>query len=165
MYRFFSILLLTGVAALLLIQITGCEGVSGPRGDEGLPGPPGPDYQSPVPANRFFSLAIVNKTYRNHNGAPKLYLAFDGKHAAAGDTVVSVLIPEGQQPPRVDGIDDGSSEWGDVFTEVRLLKAAGDFNFIESAQVRSVYDEEYIYFQVKWTEVEKRRVRFDCRGK
>jgi hypothetical protein len=88
-----------------------------------------------------------------HNGAPKLYLAFDGEHTAAGDTVVSVRLAAGDPRPSVDGKDEGDAEWGNVSTTVALRKAAGDYNFIEEAEVRSVFDEDYIYFLVQWAEV------------
>ncbi len=152
MNAYFKISLLAGLTVLLLLALTGCDGVSGPRGPVGDQGDPGDNYVPPVPANRFFSLAITNNSQRSHNGAPKLYLAFDGLHQAAGDTVVSQRLAAGQTPA-IDGVDNGTAEWGDKVTNVTLYRAAGDFNFIEGAQVRSAYDNEFVYFQVKWTEV------------
>ncbi len=147
-----TIALLFGVALLVGVFTIGCDGVSGPRGPIGDPGDPGDDYAKPAPANRFFSLAVTNNSQRSHNGAPKIYLAFDGGHQAAGDTVVSQRLPEGKVPS-IDGIDGGTSEWGDLSTSITLLRAAGDYNFIESAHIRSAFDNEYVYFQVQWTEV------------
>jgi hypothetical protein len=136
-----------------LIVLAGCEGVSGPRGDKGATGATGPDYQSPVPANRFFSLAVTNGSFATHNGAPKIYLSFDGEHSAAGDTVVSVQLTNGDPRPEIDGVDGGAAEWGNVSSTIALRKAAGDYNYIASADVRSAFDNDYIYFFVKWTEV------------
>lgn len=137
---------------LLLLAIAGCDGISGDRGEIGPIGPPGPGYVPPIPENRFFSMAIANNSQKSHNGAPKLYLSFDSTHQAAGDTIFCRQLAKGEAP-LVDGIDDGTTEWGDKLTNVELMRAAGDYNFIESAQVRSAFDNEFIYFQVKWTEV------------
>ena len=146
-------LILTGlVFGLLLLNVAGCDGISGDRGDNGLEGPQGPNYVLPIPENRFFSMAIANNSQSSHNGAPKLYLSFDSTHQAAGDTVFCTRLVKGEAP-LVDGVDDGTTEWGDKFTQVSLKRAAGDYNFIESAQIRSAFDDEFIYFQVKWTEV------------
>ncbi len=149
----YSIIFLAALGLFGLLILAGCEGVSGPRGDNGPPGENGPDYQDPTPENRFFSLAVTNKSMAEHNGAPKLYLSFDGEHTAAGDTVVSVRLEDTDPVPAVDGVDGGSQEWAGPATTVKLYKAAGTFNFIEAATVRSAFDEEYVYFQVKWTEV------------
>ena len=146
-------LILAGlILGLLLLTVLGCDGISGDRGLSGPPGPGGEDYVPPIPENRFFSLAITNNSQRNHNGAPKLYLAFDGKHQAAGDTVYCVQLASGVAPA-IDGLDDDGAGWGDKFTDVNLYRAAGDYNFIESARVRSAFDNDYIYFQFRWTEV------------
>lgn len=153
-YSLFAVLAAAILSLAALIVISGCEGVSGPRGVKGPDGPDGPDYTPPVPENRFFSLAITNSAFGNHNGAPKLYLSFDGEHAAAGDTVVSVQLTNSDPRPSVDGVHGGVDEWGDVATTVALRKAAGDYNFIEEATVRSAFDNDFIYFQVQWSEVE-----------
>ena len=137
----------------LLLIVSGCDGLSGDRGLPGPVGPGGEDYVPPIPANRIFSMSIANDNLRSHNGAPKLYLSFDGKHAAAGDTVYSQQLAKGVVPA-IDGLDDGNVGWGDRATVVNLVRAAGDFNFITSARLRSAFDNEYIYFQVQWTEVE-----------
>ncbi|MGB5106810.1 MAG: ethylbenzene dehydrogenase-related protein [Candidatus Zixiibacteriota bacterium] len=145
------LILVTLVFGLLLLGVTGCDGISGDRGGNGIEGPQGPDYVPPIPANRFFSMAIANNSQRSHNGAPKLYLSFDSTHQAAGDTVFCSQLAKGEAP-LIDG-EDSPEEWGDEVTQVHLTRAAGDYNFIESAQVRSAFDNEFIYFQVKWAEV------------
>lgn len=148
-----TILTVAGIiSALLLLTMIGCDGISGDRGLNGLEGPRGEDYVPPIPENRFFSLAIANNSQRSHNGAPKLYLSFDGLHQAAGDTIYCQALPTGVVP-LIDGLDDADAGWGDKLTNVKLYRAAGDYNFIESAQVRSAFDNDFIYFQVKWTEV------------
>lgn len=144
--------ILLGLTAIALLAI-GCEGIPGDRGEAGPPGPPGPPYESPIPENRFFAIAIANNSKAVHSGAPKLWLCFDGSSQAGGDTVVSQPLAEGKLPS-VDGIDGGTAEWGDKVTNVTILRASGGYNGISSAQVRSAYDADYIYFQVKWTEVE-----------
>lgn len=136
----------------LLLTVIGCDGLSGDRGLPGGIGAPGEDYVQPVPVNRFFSLSIANNNLRSHNGAPKLYLSFDGKHTAAGDTVYSQQLAKGVVPA-IDGLDEGNTGWGENFTNVTLVRAAGDYNFIPTARVRSAFDNEYLYFQVQWTEV------------
>jgi hypothetical protein len=136
----------------LLLCLTGCEGVSGPRGDTGDIGEPGQSWQEQPPENRYFSLAVCNGSILSHNGAPKLYLAFDGEHSNAGDTIVCVQLVDGQVPS-IDGIDEGDLGWGDKPTTVALKKVAGSDNFVTNATVRSAYGESYIYFQVQWTEV------------
>ncbi|MFH2055212.1 MAG: ethylbenzene dehydrogenase-related protein, partial [bacterium] len=141
-----------GLMMILLLGLVGCEGVSGPRGDAGNTGDPGQSWTAQSPDNRFFALAVCNGQMVNHSGAPKLYLAFDGEHQNAGDTIVSVRLAEGQVP-NIDGVDEGSGGWGNQPTTVALEKVSGSDNLIASAAVRSAWDESYIYFQVKWTEV------------
>lgn len=145
-------LIISGLVTILLLQVLGCEGNAGNRGTFGDPGDPGNPYNQPIPNNRYFALAVSNGSADAHNGAPKLYLAFDSLHTNAGDTVVCRRLT-GSQVPEVDGIDGGSAEWGDTFTDVVLKKMVLRDNKIESARVRAVYDQNYIYFQVKWTEV------------
>ena len=143
--------ILGGLAALMIIVAVGCEGITGQRGDTGDPGEHGPNYQLPTPDNRFFSLAITNNASTNHNGAPKLYLAFDGLHSAASDTVASNRLEDGQVPA-IDGIDDGAANWGDKVSNVTLLRGAGNLNGINSVQVRSAWDDDFVYFQFRWSE-------------
>jgi hypothetical protein len=145
-------LIISGLVAILLLQVIGCEGNAGNRGNNGDPGDPGNPYNQPVPNNRYFALAVGNNSANAHNGAPKLYLAFDTLHANAGDTVVCQRLT-GSRVPEVDGIDGGNTEWGDKFTDVILGKMVLRDNKIEAARVRAAYDQNYIYFQVKWTEV------------
>jgi hypothetical protein len=145
-------LILSGLVAILLLQVIGCEGNAGKRGGTGDTGDTGDPYSEPVPENRYFALAIGNNSVVAHNGAPKLYLVFDTLHANVGDTVVCRRLT-GSNVPEVDGIDGGSAEWGDKFTDVVLRKAVLYDNKIETARVRAAYDQNYIYFQVKWTEV------------
>lgn len=145
-------LILSGLVAILLLQVIGCEGNAGNRGTGGDPGDPGDPYNQPVPENRYFALAVGNNSAAAHNGAPKLYLAFDSLHTNAGDTVVCQRLTGGNVP-EVDGIDGGSAEWGEKSTDVVLRKGVLNDNKIETARVRSAYDQNYIYFQVKWTEV------------
>jgi hypothetical protein len=146
------IIILSGLVAILLLQVIGCEGNAGNRGNPGEPGDPGDPYNAPIPENRHFAMAIGNNSAVAHNGAPKLYLAFDTLHANAGDTVVCQRLT-GNRVPEVDGIDGGSAEWGDKATDVVLRKMVLSDNKIGSASVRAAYDQKYIYFQVKWTEV------------
>ncbi len=150
-FRLFLILVSLILGALLL-SVIGCDGISGDRGPGGEIGPPGDDYVQPIPTNRFFSMAITNNSQRSHNGAPKMYLSFDGAHQAAGDTVVCQKLTDGVVPS-IDGVDEGSAGWGEEFTNIELHRAAGNLNFINVAQVRSAFDNDFIYFQVKWTEV------------
>jgi hypothetical protein len=145
-------LILSGLVAILLLQVIGCEGNAGNRGIPGPPGDTGDPYSEPVPENRYFALAIGNNSVVAHNGAPKLYLVFDTLHANAGDTVVCQRLT-GSNVPEVDGIDGGSAEWNDKYTDVVLRKGALYDNKVETARVRAAFDENYIYFQVKWTEV------------
>ncbi len=147
------ITLLTGLAALLLLSIFGCEGNPGGRGVTGDQGDQGNPYTAPVPDNRFFSLAIGNNSLTTHNGAPKVYLAFDTLHQNAGDTVVCQRLINGAAPI-IDGVDGGASEWGAKYSDINLRKMAGYDNGIESARIRAAFDENFVYFQVKYTEVD-----------
>jgi hypothetical protein len=142
-----------------LFGLLGCEGVSGPRGETGDTGDSGDPWQPQVPENRFFAVAVCNGSMVNHNGAPKLYLSFDGEHANAGDTIYCYQLGEGQVP-EIDGVDEGATAWGDKPTTVALEKVSGKSNFIDSATVKSAFDLDYIYFQVKWTEVENQEYGF-----
>lgn len=145
------LIILSGLTVFLLLQVLGCEGKAGNRGIPGDPGDPGDPYVAPVPDNRFFSLAVGNNSPLVHNGAPKVYLAFDETHANAGDTVVCQRLT-GTIVPEVDGID-GVGEWPAKYTDLTLRKLALYNNKIEVARVRAAFDELYIYFQVTWTEV------------
>jgi hypothetical protein len=144
-------LILSGLLAILLLQVIGCEGKAGNRGTPGDIGDNGDPYNQPVPENRYFALAVGNNSLLAHNGAPKLYLAFDTLHANAGDTVVCNRLT-GSLVPEIDGIDGGSAEWGDKFTDVELRRTVLSDNKIDLARVRATYDQDYIYFQVKWVE-------------
>ena len=146
------IYLLSGFVAILLLLVIGCEGNAGKRGITGDPGDNGNPYADPIPANRYFSLAIGNNSMIVHNGAPKLFLSFDSLQASSGDTVVCQPLASGRTP-EIDGLDGGTAEWGPKFTDVALRRAAGYDNQIHSALVRAAYDQNYVYFQVKWTEV------------
>jgi hypothetical protein len=145
-------ILLTLLVALSVLLIIGCEGNAGKRGLTGDGGDSGNPYSEPVPVNRYFALAIGNNSQIVHNGAPTLYLAFDTLHQSAGDTIVSRHLT-GTQVPVIDGVDGGTAEWGDKYTDIALRKIAGYDNGIETARVRSAYDENFVYFQVKWSEV------------
>lgn len=145
-------ILMVGAALLLLLTVIGCEGISGPRGETGEKGEKGTAWSATTPDNRYFALAVTNNGLFQHNGAPKLYLAFDGLHANAGDTVVCQRLAEGQSP-LVDGVDEGATGWGEKYTVVHLVKVSGSDNLIDSAMVRAAWDANYVYFQLKWTEV------------
>ena len=145
-------LILSGLVAILLLQVIGCEGNAGKRGITGDSGDTGDPYGEPIPENRYFALAIGNNSAVAHNGAPKVYLVFDTLHANAGDTVVCQRLT-GSKVPEVDGIDGGSAEWSDKSTDIVLRKTVLNDNKIETARVRAAYDQNYVYFQVKWTEV------------
>jgi hypothetical protein len=145
-------LILSGLVAILLLQIIGCEGNAGKRGIPGDPGDPGNPYSEVVPQNRYFSMALTNNSMIVHYGAPKLFLAFDDAHTNTGDTVICQRLT-GTRVPEIDGIDGGTAEWPEKYTDVVLRKMALQNNKIESVRMRAAWDETYIYFQLKWTEI------------
>jgi len=137
----------------LVVVLTGCgsEGPEGPKGSEGPRGPDGPDYESPVPDDQAFSIAVFNGTTA-HNGRSVVTLVTDTSRASEKDVLVMTRV---QRPPVIDGVDDGDAVWGDYDTEIdfsdRLPTAE---NYIESATMRAAYDDQYVYFQIQWAEVE-----------
>ncbi|MFQ6617257.1 MAG: ethylbenzene dehydrogenase-related protein [Fidelibacterota bacterium] len=130
--------------------ILNCEGPEGPQGPPGPKGESGQDLESPTPSGRVFSLVITNNGH-DHNGNPTLYLTFDKNAKGDQDTIVSNLVT---YPPEIDGEDGGTAEWGPESSTISLTNLEGPDNGIYTALVRSAYDRDYVYFLVKWDEVD-----------
>ncbi len=101
----------------------------------------------PKPADQEFSLAISDNSGHDKNGAPVLTLKF-GKGASSATTIVAK-----KGTPTIDG-KDGDDAWGQA-SEVGLLlpvlKGGGPSN----ATVKAAYDDDNIYFLVKWEDPTK----------
>ena len=143
-------LLLLGLIALL--AVLACEGDVGPQGPKGTEGEPGEDAEIGIPADMTFSLAIFNGTEKDHNGANLILLTFDST-ASSSKTVVVANRVDG--PPVIDGIDEGTAAWGDESSTLDLTGQAYADNFIDEAFVRAAYDDNNVYFLVRWTEVDE----------
>lgn len=138
----------------LVILIVGCTGDEGPVGPPGFPGGDGPPGQnqviSPV-ANRTFGILIANSTASDFVGATKVTLTSETSAVPGSDRVVARLL---DNAPVIDGIDGGDAEWGSAAAStITLDSIAGKYNGITSALLRAAYDRQYVYMQVKWTEV------------
>jgi len=144
-----------GITALLLLGLTAlfgllaCEGDVGLKGLEGSEGEPGDNAEIGIPADMIFSLAIFNGTELDHNGANFISLTFDST-ASSSTTVVVANRVDG--PPVIDGIDEGTSVWGSKSSTLTIMNQAYADNFIDKAVVRAAFDDNNVYFQVKWTE-------------
>jgi len=138
----------------LAILIIGCTGDQGPVGPPGFPGKEGPSGQnlaiSPV-ADRTFGILIANSTVSDLVGAAKVLLTSDTNAVPGSDTVVARRL---EKAPVIDGVDGGDAEWGSAAAStITLDSTAGKYNGITSARIRAAYDRQYVYMQVKWTEV------------
>jgi hypothetical protein len=132
----------------------GCEGDQGPPGPPGLTGPEGPDGQDrqvPVPDDRMFSLAIMNASENAYRSAGEVELVFDPTEAPTSAKVVGALL---ETPPVIDGVDGGSTEWGNASAAtISLPDAVGADNSISNALIRAGYNMDYFFMQISWTEV------------
>ena len=101
----------------------------------------------PSPADQKFSLGISDNSDENKNGAPILTLKF-GEGTPSSNTIVAK-----KGTPIIDG-KDGDVAWGQA-SEVNLsfpvLKGGGP----TKATVRAAYDDDNIYFLVKWEDPTK----------
>jgi len=126
----------------------GAAGADGAAGAAGADGMDGVDATVPDPVDTSFSFAVTNNSGGTHRGMDVLTLDFDGA-AASGTTVVSTRVT---QPPRIDGRDGGeTAEWGGFGSDV-TFDAGTAANGITGATLRSVYNDQYIYFFAQWTE-------------
>jgi len=131
----------------------GCEGSDGPAGavgDEGERGNPGSDWTIEPPLDRIFGLAVFNGRTDAHNGNATLLLTSDTTSDLDGHTVIMTRV---NRAPVIDGIDDGDDVWGDYLANLELDRTGLRDNYIFSADMRAAYDEDYVYFMVRWTEV------------
>ena len=142
-----TVLLLLGLIALL--AVLACEGDTGLQGPKGSEGEPGEDAEIGIPADMVFSLAVFNGTELDHNGANLITLTFDSTASSSSTVVVANRV---DAPPVIDGIDDGTSAWGSKSSTLTLTGQAYADNFIDKAFVRAAYDDNNVYFLVRWTE-------------
>jgi hypothetical protein len=125
----------------------GPTGAAGPAGAAGTPGTPGTPAIAP-PADTNFSFGLSNNNGgARHRGANVLTLDFDGTTASPSG-IVSTRVT---RPPQIDGRDDGVAAWGNFQSAVPLPDGTGTTG-IDSVTLRSVYDNQYIYFFARWTE-------------
>jgi hypothetical protein len=137
--------------AILIIGCTGDQGPAGPGGFIGTEGPPGQNLVISPVADRTFGILVANSTASDFVGAAKVILTSDTNSIPGSDRVVARRL---DTAPVIDGIDGGDAEWGSaVASTITLDSIAGKYNGITSALVRTAYDRQYVYMQVKWTEV------------
>jgi hypothetical protein len=157
----------TVVSLLLMFMLAsflGCEGDQGPKGptgDEGPPGPPGDPGTLTPPSDMYFGLAITNNSDYDQNGNSLIKLTFlEDQEEPDPDPGENVLVGYRlDKPPVLDGQDKGEEDWGtsELFaSEVALTNIRGVDNGIGTMStpvtLRAGYDEEYVYFMVKWKE-------------
>jgi hypothetical protein len=137
--------------AILLVGCTGDQGPAGPPGFPGTEGPPGQDLVISPVADRAFGMLIANSTASDLVGATSVLLTSDTSAIPSSDRVVARRL---DTAPVIDGIDGGEAEWGSAAAStIPLDSLAGNYNGITSVLVRAAYDRQYLYMQVKWTEV------------
>lgn len=128
----------------------GMPGAAGAPGAAGMDGMDGVDATVPDPVDTHFSFAVMNNSggLPAHRGPNVLTLDFDGA-AASATTVVSTRVAS---PPRMDGRDGGAmAEWGGFESNVMFDEGTAA-NGITTATLRSVYNDDFIYFFARWTE-------------
>ncbi len=96
----------------------------------------------PAPSDQKFSLAISDNSGGNKNGAPILTLKF-GKGTPNANTVVAK-----KGTPTIDG-KDGDAAWGQA-SQLNLSLPVQAGGGPSKATVKAAYDDNSIYFQVKW---------------
>ncbi len=101
----------------------------------------------PKPVDQKFSLAISDNSGGNKNGAPVLTLNF-GKGTPSANTVVAK-----KGTPTIDG-KDGDTAWGQS-SEVNLALPVQKGGGPTTATVKAAYDDNNIYFLVKWQDPTK----------
>jgi hypothetical protein len=137
--------------AIFMIGCTGDEGPDGPPGFPGIVGPPGPNLAISPIATQTFGILIANSTASDFVGAAKVTLTSDTNFVPGSGRVVARRL---SNAPFIDGVDGGDAEWGSAAASTIMLDSiAGKYNGIASALVRAAYDRQYVYMQVKWTEV------------
>ncbi len=97
---------------------------------------------TPTPSEQKFSLAISDNSGGNKNGAPILTLKF-GEGTPSASTIVAK-----KGTPTIDG-KDGDAAWGQA-SEVSLSLPVQKGGGPSKATVKAAYDENNIYFLVKW---------------
>ncbi len=137
--------------AILLVGCTGDEGPVGPAGFTGAEGPPGQNLAISPVADCTFGVLIANSTASDFVGAARVSLTSNTSAIPSSDQVVARRL---DTAPVIDGVDGGDAEWGTAAAStIALDSIAGKYNGITSALVRAAYDRQYVYMQVKWTEV------------
>ncbi len=126
----------------------GVDGMDGADGTNGVDGMDGEDARFPDPVDTSFSFAVTNDGH-DHAGMNVLTLDFDGT-APSGMVVVSSRVTT---PPRIDGVDGGTDEWG-TYESVVVFDGGESGNGITGATLRSVYNDQWIYFFAQWQETD-----------
>jgi uncharacterized protein YxeA len=96
----------------------------------------------PAPADQKFSLGISDNSGGNKNGVSILTLKF----GTGTPSTTTVVAKKGS--PTIDG-KDGDTGWGQA-SEVNLSLPVQKGGGPTKATVKSAYDDDNIYFQVKW---------------
>jgi hypothetical protein len=145
----------------LLASFLGCEGdqgPQGPQGDQGEKGEDGDPGTSTPPPDMYFGLAITNNSDYDHNGNMRIRLTFANEPVSEPGENVLVGYKLDKSPV-FDGQDKGEEDWGTselYVSEVALTNIRGVDNGIGTMStpvtLRAGYDEEYVYFMVKWKE-------------
>ena len=117
-----KIILLTSALLLVIILVAACS--------------------QPKPADQKFSLAISDNSGGNKNGTSVLTLKF-GDGNPSSNTVAAK-----KGTPAIDG-QDGDAAWGQA-SEINLSLPVQKAGGPPTATVKAAYDENNIYFLVKW---------------
>ncbi len=125
------------LAALMLTPV-----LAACSGDEPAEDTQAPVVETPAPSDQTFSLAISDNSGGNKNGVSGLTLKF-GTGTSSANTVVAK-----KGTPSIDG-KDGGSGWGQA-SEISLALPVQAGGGPSTATVRAAYDNDNVYFQVKW---------------
>lgn len=149
---------------LLTWMFNACEGPEGPQGPAGTDGSDGIDETGLPPAGTFFSIAVNNNAGDMQFGSFVNYLAFDSAEAeittnySEAPQVVSYKTP---LPPEIDG-SEAEGEWIGSGTTISLEQIEDYEKYdgidppgVTSVQVKAMYDESYVYFQLSWSDADE----------
>jgi len=127
-------------------------------GKEGPAGPDGKDLTTLPPAGTYFSLAVNNNGGDMQFGSFVNYLAFDAADPSVAPATPQIVSVATASPPKIDGIQ-APGEWSGSAVTVTLSRITEFLKYdginppgVTSVSVRSMYDEQYIYFLLSWSD-------------
>ena len=146
----------------------GCSGSDGPAG------PAGVDVAAQPPAGTYFSLAVNNNAGDMQFGSTVNFLSFDEADNSVASAIPQIVAAKAAFPPEIDGVV-AVGEWSGNATTISLERIEDFEKYngvspagVRSVSVRSMYDDQFIYFQLSWSDatlsMEKDKLTFSSSG-